>query len=72
MAIEDSPLRNAPHPAADLLGETWDRPYAREQAAYPVESLRSTKYWPPVSRIDNGYGDRNLMCSCPPLEAFVS
>ena len=64
----DSPLRHAPHPAEDVTSDGWDRAYGRELAAYPVASLRKGKYWPPVSRIDNGYGDRNLMCACPPLE----
>jgi glycine dehydrogenase len=65
-----SALAHAPHPAEDLLVADWDRPYTREQAAYPVRSLRDGKYWPPVSRIDGGYGDRNLVCACPPPEAF--
>jgi glycine dehydrogenase len=65
-----SALAHAPHPAEDLLVADWDRPYTREQAAYPVRSLREGKYWPPVSRIDGGYGDRNLVCACPPPEAF--
>ena len=68
--VADSPLRHAPHTAEDLLVADWDRPYTREQAAYPVPALRRAKYWPPVSRIDGGYGDRNLMCACPPPEAF--
>jgi glycine dehydrogenase len=71
-SLEASPLRNAPHPAEDLLGDTWDRPYSREEAAYPVAALRNGKYWPPVSRIDGGYGDRNLMCTCPPVDAFAT
>ncbi len=70
VAHDDTALAHAPHPAADLLGESWDRPYTRAQAAYPLSSLRDGKYWPPVSRIDGGYGDRNLMCACPPPEAF--
>jgi glycine dehydrogenase len=65
--LEDSPLRRAPHPAADLLTEQWDRPYSRETAAYPVPGLREAKYWPPVSRIDGAYGDRHVFCSCPPV-----
>jgi glycine dehydrogenase len=69
---DDSPLAHAPHPAEDLLVPDWDRPYTREQAAYPVAALRRGKYWPPVSRIDGGYGDRHLVCSCPPPEAFES
>ena len=67
---DDGPLAHAPHTAEDILVESWDRPYTREQAAYPVASLRRDKYWPPVSRIDGGYGDRNLVCACPPPEAF--
>jgi glycine dehydrogenase len=70
--LEASPLRNAPHPAEDLLAPTWERPYSREQAAYPIDSLRTGKYWPPVSRIDGGHGDRNLVCTCPPVEAFAN
>jgi len=67
---EDNPLANAPHTAVMIAGE-WDHPYSRETAAYPVTTLRSDKYWPPVRRIDQGYGDRNLMCSCPPLSAYA-
>ncbi|MGI5169779.1 aminomethyl-transferring glycine dehydrogenase [Spirillospora sp. CA-253888] len=67
---EDNPLRNAPHTAAALLAEDWKHPYTREEAAYPLPSLREAKYWPPVRRIDQAYGDRNLVCSCPPPEAF--
>jgi glycine dehydrogenase len=67
---DQSPLHHAPHPAEDLLATEWERPYTREEAAYPVPALRRAKYWPPVSRIDGGYGDRNLMCACPPPEAF--
>jgi glycine dehydrogenase len=69
-AHDDSPLAHAPHTAEDLLVAEWDRPYTREEAAYPVAALRRAKYWPPVSRIDGGYGDRNLVCACPPPEAF--
>ena len=67
---DDSPLRHAPHTAEDLLVAEWNRPYDRELGAYPLRSLRRDKYWPPVGRIDGGYGDRNLMCACPPPEAF--
>jgi len=66
---EHNPLRQAPHTASSVLGE-WDRPYTREQAAFPPGVVRGTKYWPPVRRIDGAYGDRNLMCSCPPVEAY--
>ncbi len=68
-SVEESALRHAPHPAEDLLG-SWERPYSREEAAYPVPGLRSAKYWPPVSRIDGAYGDRHVVCTCPPLEAY--
>src|SRR5690625_4104567 len=68
--LEQSPLHHAPHSAEDLLSEDWERPYARAVGAYPVTELRRHKYWVPVSRIDGGYGDRNLVCSCPPPEAF--
>ncbi|MCB1249890.1 MAG: aminomethyl-transferring glycine dehydrogenase [Acidimicrobiales bacterium] len=68
--VEDSPLRHAPHPAEDVLGDDWSRPYPRELGAYPVPALRRDKYWVPVSRIDNAYGDRNVYCSCPPLSAW--
>lgn len=66
----DNVLKNAPHTAEDATASDWSHPYSREQAVYPVPTLRHRKFWPPVSRIDNPYGDRNLMCSCPPLEAY--
>ena len=68
--IEESPLRRAPHTAAVVTGDDWDRPYPRSVAASPLGVLVVDKYWPPVARIDAAYGDRNLMCSCPPLEAY--
>ena len=68
---EDNPLHNAPHTAEDVLADGWDHPYPRELAAYPVEGLRQVKYWAPVSRIDGVHGDRNLLCSCPPVSAFA-
>ncbi len=67
--LESSPLRHAPHTAEELLGD-WDRPYPREVGAFPLDALRASKYFPPVSRIDGAYGDRNLVCSCEPLEAY--
>jgi glycine cleavage system P protein (glycine dehydrogenase) len=67
---DDNPLSNAPHTAESLLTAEWKHAYTREEAAYPVASLREIKYWPPVRRIDQAYGDRNLVCSCPPPEAF--
>src|SRR5215510_1563839 len=63
-------LKNAPHTAEDVTASDWPYPYSREEAAYPVASLRARKFWPPVSRIDNPYGDRNLMCICPPIEEY--
>jgi glycine dehydrogenase len=68
--VENSPLRHAPHTVASLIGE-WDHPYSREQAAFPLQSLRTDRYWPPVRRIDSAFGDRNLVCSCPAPEAFA-
>ncbi|MET3935886.1 glycine dehydrogenase [Arthrobacter sp. OAP107] len=68
--VENSPLRNAPHTAAAAISSDWDRAYPREQAVFPVHSLKQDKYFPPVGRIDGAAGDRNLVCSCPPLEAF--
>ena len=64
---EDNPLKNAPHTAQSLLRADWAHPYTREEAAYPVTGLRRGKYWPPVGRVDNVYGDRNLFCSCVPV-----
>jgi glycine dehydrogenase len=66
----DNPLRNAPHTASMLISGDWKHPYDREVAAYPAGGDRRAKYWPPVRRIDQAYGDRNLMCACPPPEAF--
>jgi glycine dehydrogenase len=68
--VTSSPLRNAPHTAAAVVSSDWDRTYPREQAAFPVASLRQDKYFPPVGRIDGAAGDRNLVCSCPPLSEF--
>jgi len=69
---EDNPLRNAPHTAASLLGSEWSRPYSRELGAFPLASLRQAKYWPPIGRVDNVYGDRNLFCSCVPVDAYAN
>jgi len=68
---EDNPLKNAPHTAEMIAADGWSHRYSREQAAYPVASLRKRKYWPPVGRADNVYGDRNLFCSCPPLTDYA-
>ncbi|MFN9745211.1 MAG: aminomethyl-transferring glycine dehydrogenase [Betaproteobacteria bacterium] len=67
---DDNPLKHAPHTAASLIGGEWTRPYTREQAAYPVPGLKRQKYWPPVGRVDNVHGDRNLFCSCVPMSAY--
>jgi glycine dehydrogenase len=68
---EANPLKNAPHTAASLLAAEWSHAYSREEAAYPVKNLRQQKYWPPVGRVDNVYGDRNLFCSCVPLSDYA-
>lgn len=69
--LEESPLRNAPHTVDDLISEKWDRPYSRELAAYPAPWVKQNKFWPFCGRVDNVYGDRNLICTCPPLEAYM-
>jgi len=71
MDKSDNPLKNAPHTAAEIAAETWTHPYSREQAAFPLPFVKARKYWPPVKRVDNVYGDRNLVCSCAPLEAYA-
>jgi glycine dehydrogenase len=68
--VEESPLRNAPHTAAAVVDSSWNRAYPREQAAFPIHHLKQDKYFPPVGRIDGAAGDRNLVCSCPPIEDF--
>jgi glycine dehydrogenase len=68
---DDNPLRNAPHSAEAVVLDDWDHGYTRETAAYPVPSLRFDKYWPPVGRVDGPGGDRNLVCACPPLDAYA-
>ena len=70
VSLEESVIRHAPHTAQVLTADDWDRSYSRSQAGYPVSGLRRVKYWPPVGRIDNAAGDRNLVCECPPIEAF--
>ncbi|MCV7400740.1 aminomethyl-transferring glycine dehydrogenase [Mycobacterium fragae] len=69
--VDDNPLRGAPHTAECLVADRWDHPYTREQAAYPLGKAFRPKVWPPVRRIDGAYGDRNLVCSCPPVEAYA-
>ena len=70
VAREDSTLANAPHTPDQLVASDWDRPYSKERAFYPLPGVREDKYWPPVARIDNVYGDRHLACACPPPEAY--
>jgi glycine dehydrogenase len=66
---ENNPLKHAPHTVEDLVGD-WDRPYSREEGCFPRGAFRVDKYWPPVNRVDNVFGDRNLVCTCPPMEAY--
>jgi glycine dehydrogenase len=68
---KDNVLKNAPHTASAVCAADWTHPYSREQAAFPLPFVRGSKFWPSVGRIDNPYGDRNLFCSCPPIETFV-
>jgi len=71
MSRENNPLKHAPHTALDLAEDNWSRPYSRRQACFPA-ALSANKYWPPVNRIDNIYGDRNLVCTCPPVEEYAT
>jgi glycine dehydrogenase len=66
----DNVLKNAPHTAAVVTADIWTHPYTREQAAYPLPWVKANKFWPSVGRVDNPYGDRNLVCTCPPMEAY--
>ena len=70
MDRENNPLKNAPHTAASVVADEWDHPYSRDQAGFPAAWTRDGKFWPSVRRVDNAYGDRNLVCACPPLEAY--
>src|SRR5690606_13709294 len=67
---ENNVLKNAPHTATVVMDDDWNRPYSRAKAAFPLPFVRDNKFWPSVSRIDNAYGDRNLFCSCLPVESF--
>ena len=71
MPRDNNPLKRAPHTAAVVTANEWDRPYTREQAAFPAAWVREAKFWPYVSRIDNAYGDRNLVCTCPPMDSYA-
>ena len=66
----DNPLKNAPHTAETVISDNWQHVYTREQAAFPLNWLKENKYWPPVGRIDDAYGDRNLVCTCEPIESY--
>jgi glycine dehydrogenase len=68
---QNNVLKQAPHTAAAVSADEWPHPYSRHQAAYPLPFVKAKKFWPSVGRIDNPYGDRNLMCACPPIEAFA-
>ncbi|GAB1716520.1 MAG: glycine dehydrogenase (decarboxylating) alpha subunit [Nitrobacter sp.] len=70
-SVEASPLRHAPHTVHDIAADNWSRPYSRAEGCFPAGTSRSDKYWPPVGRVDNAYGDRNLVCSCPPMEDYA-
>ena len=68
---QDNPLKRAPHTLAAVTADHWDRPYSRQQAAFPMEGQQESKVWPAVARIDNAFGDRNLVCTCPSVEAVA-
>jgi glycine dehydrogenase len=68
----DNPLKNAPHTMAEVCASEWKHAYSREQAAFPAAWLREHKFWPSVGRIDNAYGDKNLVCACPSLDSYKS
>ena len=69
---EDNPLNNAPHTLAMITADEWAHAYSRTEAAYPLESVRDNKFWPSVRRVDEAYGDRNLVCTCAPIESYNS
>ena len=69
---DNNPLKNAPHSQLTVCDDGWDRPYSRQQAAFPVEGLRRFKFWPAIDRIDNPYGDRNLVCACEPMAGYAA
>jgi glycine dehydrogenase len=67
----DNVLKNAPHTGKLVVSDDWKKPYSRQKAAFPLEWVRENKFWPSVGRVDNAYGDRNLVCSCAPIEAYM-
>jgi glycine dehydrogenase len=72
MDARNNPLKNSPHTAVQVTGDAWDRPYSRATAAFPIASLHDFKFWPAVGRVDNVFGDRNLVCSCAGMEAYTA
>ena len=66
----DNPIKNAPHTDSELASDNWTHKYSREEAAYPAKFLRASKFWPPVARVDNVYGDKNIFCTCPSMDEF--
>ena len=70
MDRKNNPLKNAPHTAAELASSEWSRPYSREEAVFPSAASRAHKFWPAVRRVDNAFGDRNLVCTCPPVASY--
>ena len=69
---EDNPIINSPHTAEMITNNDWNHCYSREEAVFPLVAVQNNKYWPPVGRINNAFGDKNLFCSCPPIESTVS
>ncbi len=69
---DDNVVVNSPHTLAEITADEWSHPYSRQQAAYPASWLLRSKFWPAVGRVDNAYGDRNLQCSCPPMQAYAA
>ena len=67
---EDNPIKNAPHTDIELTADNWEHKYSREEAAYPAKFLKQNKFWPPVARVDNVYGDKNIFCTCPSMDEF--
>jgi glycine dehydrogenase len=68
---ENNVIVNAPHTAASVISDNWSKPYSREKAVYPLKWVIENKFWPSVGKVDNAYGDRNLVCSCAPIEAYA-
>jgi glycine dehydrogenase len=68
---KDNLLKNAPHTALEATGECWDHPYSRLRAGYPLDWITHNKFWPSIARVDDGYGDRNLVCSCAPISEYL-